>query len=148
MLDMLGGSQTSALKGSSHCSWAGNSSRIFSIKVQSLVHWANLETDPGTAMVLGRHLKSCWPGSAFFKEQFRKGTWAGGFLWYMEEHAVDILKKQNQMGEQVVKLFESCSKGLCQCETPIYGGFFSAASFLLLIQSWKWEEDLQKCLCF
>lgn len=42
----------------------------------------------------------------------------------MEEHAVDILKKQNQMGEQVVEFFESCSKGLCQCETPIYGGFF------------------------
>lgn len=24
------------------------------------------------------------------------------------------------MGEQVAKLFESCSKRLCQCETPIY----------------------------
>lgn len=48
----------------------------------------------------------------------------------MEKRAVDILKKQNQIGELVVKLFEDCSKGPCQSETPIYVFFFLLRSFV------------------
>lgn len=50
--------------------------------------------------------------------------------------------QQNQIGEAVVELFESCSKGPCRCEAPIHV-FHSSSLFGLLIQSWKWE-DLQK----
>lgn len=62
----------------------------------------------------------------------------------MEEHAADIQEKQNQIGELVVELFENCSKGLCQREIPIY--VFSSSSFLLLIQSWKWEDLQKRCV--
>lgn len=81
---------------------------------------ANPEIDPGTARVPGRRLKRSVAADPRLcssrNSQRRDLNW-----WsHRVRGGTQSKKKQNQIGELAVELFENCSKGPCRCEAPIY----------------------------